>query len=216
MGITLLGVVLIFLSIGLNIQTAESCSCYPFHPQHQFCTSEIAILAEITSKEDVIKKEEKLIRYKIKILTELKGFNNAKGIEYVYTYQDGAMCGIKLDQGRYILTGSWFKDDGIKVGLCNLFKRWDILSLTQQENLRQTYKTGCNCMISTCFDSPCCPQSKEECMWKTSTPQSLEYACLKDSDGTCGWYRAGSKEAVDVMCKPKGWSIFSFFKKIFG
>lgn len=44
MGVTLLGVVLIFLSIGLNIQTVESCSCFPLHPQHQFCNSELGTL----------------------------------------------------------------------------------------------------------------------------------------------------------------------------
>ncbi|XP_057217723.1 metalloproteinase inhibitor 4-like [Triplophysa rosa] len=176
----------------------------------------MVILAEITREEEVIENEEALIRYEIKIIEEFNGFNKAEGIQYVYTYQDEGICGVKLDKKRYVLTGYRYKDDGIMVKLCNLIKRWDDFSLTKQENLKQTYKMGCNCTISMCPGSPCCSQSKKECMWKTNSPQTLEYACLEDSDGICSWYWAGSKADEDAMCKPKGWSIFSFLKKIFG
>ncbi|XP_056590467.1 metalloproteinase inhibitor 4-like [Triplophysa dalaica] len=214
MGITLFGVVLIFLSVGLNIQTAESCSCIQQHPQHHFCTSQIVILGEITRENEVVENEEDFIRYEIKIIEEFKGFNKSKRIQYVYTNQDEGMCGITLEKRRYLLSGYLYKNDGIEVNLCNLVKQWDGLSLTKQENLKQTYKMGCNCTISRCSGRQCCSQSEKKCMWNKS-PQSLEYACLEDSDGICSWYRAGSKADEDAKCKPKGWSIFSFLKKIF-
>ncbi|KAI7789475.1 putative metalloproteinase inhibitor 2-like [Triplophysa rosa] len=199
MGVTLLGVVLIFLSVGLNIQTAESCRCFPQHPQHQFCTSEMVILADITAKGGSVKDKNQLFRYKIKLIKVLKGSNNAKRIQYVYTNPQSS-CGITLDQGRYVLSGYQFKY-GIEVGMCDLVKRWDLLSLTEQENFKQTYKMGCDCTISTCFESPCCPQSKNECLWETNSPDSLEYACLRDSDGICSWYWPSSKVDEDAMCK---------------
>ncbi|XP_057209502.1 metalloproteinase inhibitor 3-like [Triplophysa rosa] len=197
MGVTLLGVVLIFLSVGLNIQTAESCRCFPQHPQHQFCTSEMVILANVTGNRLPVNDQNNLFRYKIKLIKVLKGTNYAKQIQYVYT--DSSSCGITLDQGRYVLSGHRFKD-GIEVGMCDLVKQWDLLSLTEHENFKQTYKMGCDCTISTCSGSPCCPQSKNECVWETNSPDSLGYACLRDSDGICSWYWPSSKVDEDTMC----------------
>ncbi|XP_056590471.1 metalloproteinase inhibitor 4-like [Triplophysa dalaica] len=195
MGVQLLGVVLIFLSVGLNIQTAESCRC-ALHPQHQFCTSEMVILADVSGKGGSVNN---LFRYKIKIIQVLKGSIMAKRIQYVYTDPQSS-CGITLDQGRYVLSGNQLKD-GIEVGLCNLVNRWEHLSLTEQENLTQTYKMGCDCTISTCSDSPCCPQSKSECKWEINSPQSREYVCLRDSDGICSWYMPRSKVDENALCK---------------
>ncbi|XP_057217718.1 metalloproteinase inhibitor 3-like [Triplophysa rosa] len=199
MGVTMLGVVLIFLSVGLNIQTAESCRCAPPHPQHQFCTSEMVILADATGNRLPVNDQNNLFRYKIKIIKVLKGSNNASRIQYIYT-DPQTMCGITLDQGRYVLSGYRFKD-GIRSMMCGLVEQWDLLSLTEQENFKQTYKMGCDCTISTCSGSPCCPQSKKECMWETNSPDSLGYACLRDSDGICSWYRPSSKVDEDAMCK---------------
>ncbi|XP_056590470.1 metalloproteinase inhibitor 3-like [Triplophysa dalaica] len=196
MDITLVGVVLIFLSVGLNIQTAESCHC-ALHPQDQFCTSEIVILADVTRKGGSVKDKKKLYRYKIQLIKVLKGFINAKRIKYVYT--DPSSCGITLDQGRYVLSGYQFKY-GIEVEMCDLAERWDHLSLAEQENFKHTYKMGCDCTISTCSGSPCCPQSENECKWDAKSPHYLAYACLKDNDGYCSWYWQSSRIEEDEMC----------------
>ncbi|XP_056590469.1 metalloproteinase inhibitor 3-like [Triplophysa dalaica] len=196
MGVTLLGVVLIFLSVGLNIQTAESCRCLQRHSQDQFCTSEMVILADVTGKGGSVRN---LFRYKITAIQVLKGSNNVSRIQYVYTDPQSS-CGITLDQGRYVLTGNRLRD-GIEVMMCDIVKQWDHLSLTEQENFSQMYMMGCNCTISTCSDSPCCPQSENECKWETNSPQSLDYVCLKDSEGICSWYMPHSKVDVDALCK---------------
>ncbi|XP_056590468.1 metalloproteinase inhibitor 3-like [Triplophysa dalaica] len=200
MGVTLLGVVLIFLSVGLNIQTAESCRCLQRHPQEQFCTSEMVILANVTGKRLPARNQINLFQNKIKIIKDLKGSNNANRIQYVYT--DSSSCGITLDQGLYMLSGHWL-ENGIKVMMCNLVNQWEHLSLTEQENFNQTYKMGCNCTISTCSDSPCCPKSKNECKWEINSPHSHEYVCLKDSDGICSWYMPRSKVDVDAVCQQR-------------
>ncbi|XP_073732559.1 metalloproteinase inhibitor 4 [Misgurnus anguillicaudatus] len=151
MGGTLLYVMLIFLSIGLNKQAAEGCSCFPIHPQYFFCNSRIAvILAEVISEEIVSEDTEShrwgSSRYQIKVIKVFNSFNNAKQIQYVYTNTHGSMCGIRLERSLYVLSGTLKNDDGILVGMCNLFRHWNSLSLTEQQNLNQTFQMSCNCV----------------------------------------------------------------------
>lgn len=49
----------------------------------------------------------------------------------------------------FCFKGTLRNDDGILVKMCNLVKHWDSLSLTEQENLNQTFQMGCNCTVMT-------------------------------------------------------------------
>nr|XP_055039736.1 metalloproteinase inhibitor 4-like [Misgurnus anguillicaudatus] len=211
MGGTLLYVMLIFLSIGLNKQAAEGCSCFPIHPQIFFCNSRIAvILAEVTS-EEIVSEDTKSdgwgsIRYQIKVIKVFNSFNNTKQIQYVYTHQDEGICGIRLERSLYVLSGTLWNDDGIVVKMCNLVRHWDSLSLTEQQNLNQTLQMSCNCTVSLCIEKPCCVQSPKDCVWVPFTSHALEYACLENSDGSCSWYRGDSKDPQNdkmAICKPR-------------
>ncbi|XP_056591510.1 metalloproteinase inhibitor 3-like [Triplophysa dalaica] len=197
MGVQLLGVVLIFLSVGLTLQTGKHCNCVKRHPQDEYSSSKIVILADVTGKRLPVKNQHNLVRYKIKIIKVLKGSINAHKTQYVFT--DSSSCGIKLAHGRYVLSAIQL-NYGIKTMKCDIVKQWEHLSLTERENYSQTYKLGGNCTISTCSDSPCCPQSENECKWDANSPDALEYVCLRDSDNYCSWYWPASRVEEDEAC----------------
>uniref|UniRef100_A0A8C1KYR8 TIMP metallopeptidase inhibitor 4, tandem duplicate 1 n=1 Tax=Cyprinus carpio TaxID=7962 RepID=A0A8C1KYR8_CYPCA len=144
---------------------------------------------------------------KILFLQVFKGFDRIKEIQHVYTNEMSSMCGTRLGRGQYLLSGS-NTPDGIFVTLCNNLALWDRLSLIQKNNIENTYLMGCNCTISTCFEKPCKPSTKNECiltnlssLWSFKNGEPiLESACIRHSDGSCGWYEgAGKPSENDTM-----------------
>uniref|UniRef100_A0A9J7X1A2 Metalloproteinase inhibitor 4 n=1 Tax=Cyprinus carpio carpio TaxID=630221 RepID=A0A9J7X1A2_CYPCA len=141
---------LFFLSARLNKQVAESCSCFPGHPQQMFCMSDIVMRAEVTG-EKIIQSDDNTpgmgkIQYEIQVIKVFKGFDRIKEIQHVYTNEMSSMCGTRLGRGQYLLSGS-NTPDGIFVTLCNNLALWDRLSLIQKNNIENTYLMGCNCTV---------------------------------------------------------------------
>uniref|UniRef100_A0A8C1PIT1 TIMP metallopeptidase inhibitor 4, tandem duplicate 1 n=1 Tax=Cyprinus carpio TaxID=7962 RepID=A0A8C1PIT1_CYPCA len=171
---------LFFLSVALNEQVTEGCTCLPRHPQQHFCTSDIGTsntcIANLTP-------------------------TDKKRIQGIYTRTTPNFCGISLYNDEYLLSGR-ITPEGFFVSLCDYFEVWDKLSLLQKENLKYRYLTGCTCMISTCIEKPCQPSTKNECMqtdwsftWQFKDGESVhESACIRHSDGSCGWYEGTAQE----------------------
>uniref|UniRef100_A0A8C1ZKJ0 Metalloproteinase inhibitor 4 n=1 Tax=Cyprinus carpio TaxID=7962 RepID=A0A8C1ZKJ0_CYPCA len=189
---------LFFLSVALNEQVTEGCSCVPRHPQQQFCSSDIVIRAKVIEK--VSSTVPGLTAYKIQTTEVFKGFDGVNETQHVYTNEMPSVCGIRLARGQYLLSGR-ITPEGFFVSLCDYFEVWDKLSLLQKENLKYRYLTGCTCMISTCIEKPCQPSTKNECMqtdwsftWQFKDGESVhESACIRHSDGSCGWYEGTGK-----------------------
>ncbi|KAK2874562.1 hypothetical protein Q8A67_021715 [Cirrhinus molitorella] len=202
---------LFFFSVGLNQQVAEGCSCAPGHPQQLFCMSDIVMRAEVTA-EKIIPDIENIpgmgkIQYEIQVIEMFKGFDRIKDIQHVYTNEMSSMCGIRLGHGQYLLSGS-ITPEGFFVSMCDFLELWDRLSLMQKNNLKYRYLTGCNCTISICTDKSCQPSTKNECIltnWSSSWPFEdaepvNESACIRHSDGSCGWYGGiGKPSENDTM-----------------
>uniref|UniRef100_A0A9J8A5I6 TIMP metallopeptidase inhibitor 4 n=2 Tax=Cyprinus carpio TaxID=7962 RepID=A0A9J8A5I6_CYPCA len=168
---------LFFLSVALNEQVTEGCTCLPRHPQQHFCTSDIVMQAEVTG--------EKIIH----------GDENIPGMG-------------KIQYEIQVIEVRRITPEGFFVSLCDYFEVWDKLSLLQKENLKYRYLTGCTCMISTCIEKPCQPSTKNECMqtdwsftWQFKDGESVhESACIRHSDGSCGWYEGTGKPSEnDIM-----------------
>ncbi|XP_042621784.1 metalloproteinase inhibitor 3 [Cyprinus carpio] len=206
---------LFFLSARLNKQVAESCSCFPGHPQQMFCMSDIVMRAEVTG-EKIIQSDDNTpgmgkIQYEIQVIKVFKGFDRIKEIQHVYTNEMSSMCGTRLGRGQYLLSGS-NTPDGIFVTLCNNLALWDRLSLIQKNNIENTYLMGCNCTISTCFEKPCKPSTKNECiltnlssLWSFKNGEPiLESACIRHSDGSCGWYEGTGKPSENDTMNVSG------------
>uniref|UniRef100_A0A8C1KWU2 TIMP metallopeptidase inhibitor 4, tandem duplicate 1 n=1 Tax=Cyprinus carpio TaxID=7962 RepID=A0A8C1KWU2_CYPCA len=137
---------------------------------------------------------------KILFLQVFKGFDRIKEIQHVYTNEMSSMCGTRLGRGQYLNT-----PDGIFVTLCNNLALWDRLSLIQKNNIENTYLMGCNCTV---IKYPCKPSTKNECiltnlssLWSFKNGEPiLESACIRHSDGSCGWYEgAGKPSENDTM-----------------
>uniref|UniRef100_A0A672L749 TIMP metallopeptidase inhibitor 4 n=1 Tax=Sinocyclocheilus grahami TaxID=75366 RepID=A0A672L749_SINGR len=161
---------LFFFSVVLK--EVKGCSCAPGHPQQLFCMSDIGT--------------------QIKIINE---------IQHVYTHEMSSMCGTRLGHGQYLLSGKSIRD-GFFVSMCDYLELWDKLSLMQKQNLKYRYLMGCTCMISTCIEKLCQPSTKNECiltdwssLWPFEDGKSVhESACIRHSDGSCGWYEGTEQE----------------------
>uniref|UniRef100_A0A9J8DA30 TIMP metallopeptidase inhibitor 4 n=2 Tax=Cyprinus carpio TaxID=7962 RepID=A0A9J8DA30_CYPCA len=190
---------LLFLSVGLK--EVQGCSCSPGHPQEQFCMSEIG--TKVPGQQDVVTNLSRPLHY----YSVFKGFDGVNETQHVYTNEMPSVCGIRLARGQYLLSGR-ITPEGFFVSLCDYFEVWDKLSLLQKENLKYRYLTGCTCMISTCIEKPCQPSTKNECMqtdwsftWQFKDGESVhESACIRHSDGSCGWYEGTGKPSEnDIM-----------------
>ncbi|XP_059384894.1 metalloproteinase inhibitor 2-like [Carassius carassius] len=196
---------LILLSARLNEQVSEGCSCLPAHPQQMFCRSEIVMRAEVTGENIHINKSNlvvgsTIIQYEIQVIKVFKGFDRIKGVQHVYTNEESSLCGTSLDRGQYLLSGI-IMSDGIFLTMCDYVRLWDGLSLMEKKNFKYRYLMGCNCTISLCFEKPCQPSTKDECIltnlssvWQLRDGGPMhDSACIRHRNGTCVWYEATSK-----------------------
>ncbi|NP_001315189.1 TIMP metallopeptidase inhibitor 4, tandem duplicate 2 precursor [Danio rerio] len=174
---------LFFMCVCLNEQMLEACSCIPFHPQQEFCYSSAVIKAMVLDEEPIPGQDPEEIKYKINVLQVFKGAEHA-GIEYLHTASDGAMCGIRLRPGIYLLAVR-----GVHVGLCDLVVRWDNLSKTHKKIL-SLGQEACDCKVSHCFKEPC---DENKC-YLTDMFDSVklysESICMANSTGSCRWINA--------------------------
>ncbi|KTF97357.1 hypothetical protein cypCar_00025022 [Cyprinus carpio] len=93
-----LGLLLFFLSAGLNEQVAEGCTCLQRHPQRVFCESDIVIRAKVIG--NVASTLPNLIAYNIKVITTYKP-SIKKDIRVIYSTK---ICGAHLENGEYLLS----------------------------------------------------------------------------------------------------------------
>uniref|UniRef100_A0A3Q2YCJ4 TIMP metallopeptidase inhibitor 4 n=1 Tax=Hippocampus comes TaxID=109280 RepID=A0A3Q2YCJ4_HIPCM len=141
-----------------------------------------------------------------------KGFDKAKDIQYVYTPVFSSLCGVKLDSNNKAGYLMW-SDGRLSIGQCDLVESWDNLSLSQRKNLNYRYQMGCECRINVCYTVPCASTGENECLWtdwlldnSLNGEQARQYACIRRSDTTCGWYRGGHPRVYRRGCR---WSPVS-------
>ncbi|XP_026076527.1 metalloproteinase inhibitor 3-like [Carassius auratus] len=180
---------LFFLSVGLNEQVAEGCTCVQRHPQQVFCVSDIVIRAKILGS--VASARPDLVAYSIKVITTFKS-PNKKNIRVLYSSKTS--CGARPENGEYLLSGHLV--DGVMVfGLCDLVWRWDQLSSVQKRNLN-LYRTGCACEITSCTGASCLnTKHQRKCLVGVKNSISLGYeealqaVCLPGRHGSCRWQK---------------------------
>ncbi|XP_052466477.1 metalloproteinase inhibitor 3 isoform X11 [Carassius gibelio] len=179
---------LFFLSVGLNEQVAEGCTCVQRHPQRVFCESDIVIRAKILGS--VASTRPNLLAYRIKVITTFKPFNKMD-IQVIYSTK---ICGARPQNGEYLLSGHLV--DGVMVfGLCDLVWHWDQLSSVQKRNLN-LYRTGCACEITSCTGASCLnTKHQRKCLVGVKNSISLGYeealqaVCLPGRHSSCRWQK---------------------------
>uniref|UniRef100_A0A3B3VRN1 Metalloproteinase inhibitor 4 n=1 Tax=Poecilia latipinna TaxID=48699 RepID=A0A3B3VRN1_9TELE len=193
-------VVLLLLGAGLE-DVVEGCSCHPSHPQQLFCSAEIG---------ELIHSKLKMKTFSSPLCVQMfKGFDRAKDIQYVYTPVFSSLCGVKLDSNNkagYLLSGTVCNLCCVVTLSCDLVESWDNLSLSQKKNLNYRYQMGCECRINTCYTVPCASTGENECLWtdwlldnSLNGEQARQYACIRRSDTSCGWYRGGPPPEKDFL-----------------
>uniref|UniRef100_A0A671K3R8 NTR domain-containing protein n=1 Tax=Sinocyclocheilus anshuiensis TaxID=1608454 RepID=A0A671K3R8_9TELE len=147
---------LFFLSVALNEQVTEGCTCLPKHPQQQFCASDIVIRAKVIGK--VPSTLPQLTAYKIQTIQVRKCrlldtsfpntiFFNKKCVcvcVYIYIY-------------IYILCFSrapGTSSISVVLDFCDRVEPWNQLSRVQKVYLSR-YQRGCICEISPCTGASC-------------------------------------------------------------
>ncbi|XP_073681399.1 metalloproteinase inhibitor 3-like [Garra rufa] len=138
---------LFFLSVGLNKQVAESCSCSPGTFQQMFCMSDIVMRAEVTG-EKIIPSAINIpgmgkIQYEIQVIKVFKGVDRIKKSQHVYTNEMSSLCGTRLHHEQYLIFGR-IKPEGVFISLCRKPVLWDKLSLIKKWKLKYRYLMGCN------------------------------------------------------------------------
>ncbi|XP_056323745.1 TIMP metallopeptidase inhibitor 4, tandem duplicate 2 [Danio aesculapii] len=182
-GVSVTAGLLLFMCVCLNEQMLEACSCIPFHPQQHFCKAGAVIKALVLDEEPMPGRHHMEIKYKINVLKVFRGFEHAE-IEYLHTASDGAMCGLGLSPGVYLLTVR-----GVNIGLCDLVVHWDNLSKTHKKIL-SLGQEACDCKVTHCFKKPC---DENKC-YLTDMFDSVklysESICMANSTGSCRWINA--------------------------
>ncbi|XP_052424904.1 metalloproteinase inhibitor 3-like isoform X1 [Carassius gibelio] len=180
---------LFFLSVTLNEQVTEGCTCLPRHPQQHFCTSDTVIRARVIGK--VNSHLPQLDAYKIQTIEKFKPLDK-KAIPVIYSSQTS--CGISLQNDEYLLAGS-IHDGRLNLNLCDLVKPWKKLSQTQKLYLRM-YQNGCVCEISPCTGASCLIKMvQKKCLIRAKDlftfddDKALQSICLPESGGAdvCKW-----------------------------
>ncbi|MEE6477874.1 hypothetical protein FKM82_011658 [Ascaphus truei] len=178
-------------------QLVEACTCAPSHPQDAFCNSDIVIRAKVVGKKLMKDGPFGTMRYTVKQMKMYRGFNKMPQVQFIYTEASESLCGVKLEVNKYqyLITGRVYEGK-VYTGLCNFIEKWEKLTLAQRKGLNHRYHLGCNCKIKPCYYLPCFITSKNECLWTDMLSnfgypgyQSKNYACIKQKEGYCSWYR---------------------------
>uniref|UniRef100_A0A9J8A8H1 TIMP metallopeptidase inhibitor 4 n=1 Tax=Cyprinus carpio carpio TaxID=630221 RepID=A0A9J8A8H1_CYPCA len=177
---------LFFLSVALNEQVTEGCSCVPRHPQQQFCSSDIVIRAKVIEK--VPSTVPGLTAYKIQTTETFKQLDK-KRIQVIYTRTTPTFCVISLYNDEYLLSGR-VQDGRVILNLCDLVKPWSQLSQLQKWYL-SIYQKGCVCEISPCTGESCLNKMLQKKCFIGPNSYDLEKAlrsvCVPGNDGFCSW-----------------------------
>ncbi|XP_016315084.1 metalloproteinase inhibitor 3-like [Sinocyclocheilus anshuiensis] len=179
---------LFFLSVALNEQVTEGCTCLPKHPQQQFCASDIVIRAKVIGK--VPSTLPQLTAYKIQTIQTFRQLN--KRIQVIYTRSTQTSCGINLENGEYLLLGP-VEDGRVILDLCDRVEPWNQLSRVQKMYLSM-YQRGCVCEISPCTGASCLIEMlQKKCLMRVNNSfilddeEALQSICLPGSGGFCRW-----------------------------
>ncbi|XP_059396564.1 metalloproteinase inhibitor 3-like [Carassius carassius] len=183
---------LFFLSVALNEQVTEGCTCLPRHPQQHFCASDIVIRAKVIGK--VNSNLPELDAYKIQTIEKFKPLDK-KRIQVIYTRSQQTFCSISLQNDEYLLAGS-VQGGSLVLNLCDLVKPWNKLSQAQKLYLSM-YQSGCVCEISPCTGASCLiKMAQKKCLIKAKDlfsfddEEALQSICLPDSAGFCKWRKS--------------------------
>uniref|UniRef100_A0A9J7Z1X0 TIMP metallopeptidase inhibitor 4 n=1 Tax=Cyprinus carpio carpio TaxID=630221 RepID=A0A9J7Z1X0_CYPCA len=177
---------LFFLSVALNEQVTEGCSCVPRHPQQQFCSSDIVIRAKVIEK--VPSTVPGLTAYKIQTTETFKQLDK-KRIQVIYTRTTPTFCVISLYNDEYLLSGQ-VQNGRVIVDLCDLVEPWNQLSQVQKASLSM-YQKGCVCEISPCTGESCLIEIlQKKCLLSLDDEKALQSVCLPGSDGFCRWQQS--------------------------
>ncbi|XP_042589467.1 metalloproteinase inhibitor 3-like [Cyprinus carpio] len=186
---------LFFLSVALNEQVTEGCTCLPRHPQQHFCTSDIVIRAKVIEKVSCTRPG--LNAYKIQTIQTFKQLDK-KRIQVIYTRTTPNFCGISLYNDEYLLSGR-VEDGRVILNLCDLVKPWNQLSQVQKEYL-SIYQKGCVCEISPCTGESCLIKIlQKKCLMRVTNrywlddEKALRSICLPGNDGFCRWQQILNK-----------------------
>ncbi|CAH1795204.1 unnamed protein product [Owenia fusiformis] len=172
----------------------NGCRCAMTHPQHYYCNSEFAVLANVVN--ETVNRENRWRGtrvYDIQVESVFKG----EKISQVSTALHGATCGVSLQIGQqYVLTGS-INRGVARIQSCNFQRRWDSLSKEVQNGFRKDYAKSCGCQITSDYVTEAPVMS---CMrpvrgnWKMSRCLDRHSVCQETCDRfercICAWTRS--------------------------
>eukprot|EP00794_Sanderia_malayensis_P006772 gene6771-7535_t len=203
---TKLFAVLFAIVIGfLAVDETHSCTCFPAHPQQQFCWSDFVVRAGVLS--DRISSRPKkhgkdmnwfpMAHYEILVSRVFKGAEKIKGLlaienstsslnevskkrfrMKVYTAEFGSLCGTTLKKGvKYLLSGHIYGGK-LRIGLCNWIQPFRQLTKTEHRGMRG--KFDCSCSTAPCWGGGhACSPGKNRCYWNLNEYTQYDSCLLK-------------------------------------
>lgn len=183
----------IFCAVLASVYTySEACSCFPQHPQVQFCNADFVIKAKVLKRRETGPSQSDDVIYTVKIIQNYKRDRYYRGrrVQQIFTASNSALCGSFFETGReYIITGS-IRENRWRTNLCS----WNLptTSLTQyQKNALNSgvYKNSCSCNVEVCFGGQCPEPSRDKCVVNQGADLSCffrENSCERNRK-SCAW-----------------------------
>ncbi|CAH1772989.1 unnamed protein product [Owenia fusiformis] len=152
---------LLLASVLCLVGFSGACSCYPRHPQWQYCAAGYVVVGTTTDfyfpgyNPDNPNEGEKV--FTLEIENQYKGpqFPNKQNFT---TAPHEALCGTHLiNNTKYLLTGRVNVDGSATVYLCDWHSPWSNLTPEQQRGIEEgIYQNNCGCDVCTVGGgSPC-------------------------------------------------------------
>lgn len=206
---------LILLLVSI-VEEVQACTCFPTHPQQQYCKADFVIVATVKREEvrysksfiksDVIPEDPNFMRFpierkfKVRIHRKFKlpktfiGWNKNN---FLYTGGSGASCGVMLkNRVTYLLSGQISgPDQQLRISMCGWVQEYKTLNYHQKKGLNYYYKHNCNCSVQWCtYDFCNGPRDVDPsfvCKWEpnwTNDCYTKHGFCTQKHDGTgCHW-----------------------------
>ncbi|XP_062566241.1 metalloproteinase inhibitor 2-like isoform X2 [Saccostrea cucullata] len=182
-----------------------ACSCFPQHPQVQFCNSDFVVKATVLERKPGNNEFRQEVKYEVNILEDYKNsYGPNRGRRAIYTASNGAACGsyFQLDK-TYIIAG------GIQGGIwttysCGLNGLYKSFSRYQRKAFKRgIYKRNCGCNVVDCtgvfgerkclfqLHNQCFIRLNRNCWYAHNACTQSRYGCDWDTRSCRGSYKGG-------------------------
>ncbi|XP_072175334.1 metalloproteinase inhibitor 3-like [Diadema setosum] len=220
----------VIISVVIQSDLVQACTCLPKHPQQHYCDSDYAIRVKIYNQVlklpngqrfnisdpkiselplgELSQSQREWTGHVQKVYKGFSKFTRLSSTVKLYSPFFDSMCGVGtlISDEVYVIVGTFGKR-GLNFNFCDWHPQWKTVTSKQRRGLRYWYAENCLCQVDTCgLRHPCGEGTKEDAPTMSCEWDAWHSACTNHHTACvmtskgCSWHQ--SKEFAECLKRP--------------